>query len=94
MQNSEEPTGNVSDPVKREKIPHGANPSKCRSCGADCYWVKTLKGPHLIDRKQIKLFIPHGDRWVVVHGFSSHFATCPDADKWRSKGNKGQAVQK
>jgi len=42
---------------------------KCRSCGAPIEWVKTDAG-----------------KWMPVDpDGTSHFATCPDAEKWRKR---------
>lgn len=41
----------------------------CRSCGAPITWVKTESG-----------------KWMPLDpDGTSHFATCPDAAKWRKK---------
>lgn len=46
--------------------------SKCRSCGAEIYWVKTKAGKSMpIERTA------SGD-------MISHFATCPNASKHRN----------
>lgn len=53
----------------RFKMPPGSADSqaKCRSCGADIWWVETSGGKNMpIDRDG-----------------NSHFATCPDADRHR-----------
>lgn len=45
-------------------------PATCRSCGAAIRWVVAL-----VSRKRSPID-PDG---------TSHFATCPDADRWRKK---------
>ena len=53
-----------------EVIIDAASYSRCRSCGADIVWSKTLTGrtmPIDIDLK------------------TSHFATCPQSRLWRKK---------
>lgn len=49
------------------------NAAQCRSCGEHIVWCITAKG------KKMPIDVP------VVEGepTTSHFATCPDADKWR-----------
>ena len=49
------------------------NQSECRSCGAPIIWCVTSKG------KKMPVDMPEGDEPTT-----SHFATCQDADKWRS----------
>jgi len=47
----------------------GIEPSKCRSCGEDILFFKTIN-----------------EKWMPVNlDFSSHFSSCPQADKWRKK---------
>lgn len=57
--------------------------SQCRSCGAEIVWLKTQMGKNIpvnaedvVDNEQ-EVFDP--DTQVT------HFATCPDAPKWRKK---------
>ena len=54
-------------PVKTYKVDTDAPPSKCKSCGATVYWIKTFKGKNM----------------PVNPDGVSHFATCKQADKWR-----------
>lgn len=48
------------------------NQAECRSCGDPVLWCTTAKG------KKMPVDIPEGDEPTT-----SHFATCPDGDKWR-----------
>lgn len=75
----------------------------CRSCGAGIVWADTKAGKlcpfdlHLSPEGQWGIddtTTPplaakiEGHAGVVTEGFTSHFATCPDALKWRGKGAK------
>lgn len=65
--------------------------AECRSCGAEIRWVKLrpkLKN-HPIDAISRKVIVlsdvseggsPHAK---IVDGYTSHFATCPDAAEFR-----------
>jgi len=66
--------------------------AKCKSCGAEIEWIKTKAGKNApIDAKPVKVYIEapdligHENRWILISAFTSHFATCPDADKFRRK---------
>jgi len=60
---------------------------KCQGCGADTAWIETKGKRHLINRKPKKMFVLDSfDRFIaakLVNCYESHFATCPDADKFR-----------
>lgn len=47
--------------------------TKCKSCGAEIFWAKTNKGGNM----PIEL--------VGLAEWDSHYATCPQANKWRKK---------
>jgi hypothetical protein len=51
-------------------IPPSAPKKACRSCGADVVWITTTLGR--------KMPVDPGTG-------ESHFATCPQADKWRKE---------
>lgn len=66
----------------------------CRSCGATILWVVTMRGrPMPLDAEPVA----DGTVWIenghVMLGtppdgvirWRSHFATCPQADRWRKK---------
>jgi len=53
--------------------------SKCRSCGADVYWI----GKKIVDVAKKVIILPATGE--TVSGHQSHFASCPDAIKWRKK---------
>lgn len=64
----------------------------CKSCGAKIAWVRTPKGKLMpIDvepEKRITLEKnPEGPEplMVMVDTYTSHFATCPDANKHRKR---------
>lgn len=66
--------------------------ARCNSCNAEIVWARTAAGkatPMQVDAK---------GTWVIVDGvarqmeigdegpfYVSHFATCPEASKWRKK---------
>ena len=60
------------------------NESICKGCGANIQWVKTAKGK-IMPCNLAKVVIVTKDG-KVVSGFTSHFATCPKADKFRGGG--------
>ena len=56
-------------PKKVFKVDTDLPPSKCKSCGAEVWWIRTFSGKNMpVDRDG-----------------TSHFATCPHADRWRTK---------
>jgi len=56
---------------------------KCKSCGAPIVWVRSvINKPIPLDPKIYRVVTEDG---VVVKGRISHFATCPNADKFRRK---------
>ena len=60
----------------------------CKSCGAAVIWGQTAEGKRIImNEKPEKRYVVYGNAQLVkmVNTFISHFATCPDADKWRNK---------
>lgn len=69
---------------------------RCRSCGAAIVWGKTANGKAMpLDAKPERLFVlksaddPDCQDVVQVPTYRSHFATCPDADKFRRKEGGG-----
>ena len=63
--------------------------SKCRGCGADIIWIETHEGKKMpVDAKPkagfTKDFVGN---WKHTLLHESHFATCPQAGKFR-KGKK------
>ncbi|WP_046180362.1 hypothetical protein [Domibacillus tundrae] len=59
--------------------------SKCRGCGAEIQWIKTDSGKAMPADMQKQTIITASGQ--VVNGFTSHFATCPQANNFR-KGNQ------
>lgn len=60
-------------------VPVGAEPQKCRSCGAAIVWAKTAADrPVPLDLDHVRLI---GDRRYAT----THFAYCPHGREWRKK---------
>jgi hypothetical protein len=59
-------------------VPEGAQVGTCRSCGAAIVWSVTSRG-NPIPINAVNTRMVGGQRYGV-----SHFATCPDAKKWRN----------
>jgi len=71
----------------------GHRMSTCRSCEAEITWIKirpSMKS-HPVDAMPKKVIVlgdvisggsPVGK---MVDGYTSHFATCPNADDWRNR---------
>lgn len=65
--------------------------TECRSCEAPILWVKLRPGlkAHPVDETPKKVIVlsdvSDGGAPVakMVDGYTSHFATCPDAEGWR-----------
>ena len=55
---------------------------RCRSCGAPVVWIYGTTKRTICDPKVLTVVLDNGE---VVKGRISHFATCPDADKWRRR---------
>ena len=64
----------------------------CRSssCNAEVYWITTPKGrPCPLDAKPQKVWVLEEDgSWQLRMGYTSHFATCPDAKRFDKKQGK------
>lgn len=55
--------------------------SKCRSCGAEIKWLETESGKKIpVDAETV---VDEGATIFDPDQMKSHFATCPDAGKWR-----------
>lgn len=69
----------------------------CRSCGASIFWMPTTKGKRMpLDAQPVAdgLVWLHGGvahvgdqpaAMGVTERFTSHFATCPQAGRWRKR---------
>ena len=65
--------------------------SNCRSCNKPIKWIKTPGGKnHPVDAEPEKRWVfidsedfPELQGWNLMDTYTSHFATCPQADKWR-----------
>lgn len=59
--------------------------SKCKSCGADIYWIQMVSGKMMpVDAKEKKL-VRIKNRGEIITAYEPHWATCPNADKHRKK---------
>ena len=66
--------------LKRVPAPEKRIPNTCRSCGAEIVWLKTVNGKNMpVDAET---FEP-GDELFEPKRHTSHFSTCPEADKHR-----------
>lgn len=67
---------------------------RCKSCGAEIRWVKIEKSGRAmpVNAEALKVVVL-GDRmeWKVISGYTSHFATCPDAADWRKAADADDA---
>ncbi len=67
--------------------------AECRSCQAEVKWIKLrpMMKPHPVDPTPTKVIVlgdvSSGGNPVgkTVDGYVSHFATCPQADEWRTR---------
>lgn len=79
--------------------------TKCRACGAEIGFVKTVAGKTMpVDPEEIQFVPGEGPEMFVTPdglvlqgkrdphskeiGYTSHFATCPEADKFRKPRKK------
>ena len=69
-------------------------PSFCRECRTQIHWVKTPRGKNMpLDMHRVaggNVEVDENNQAVFVRKdglphFISHWATCPDADKFRKK---------
>lgn len=63
---------------------------KCGTCGADIIWVKTINDKPIPLNPEMKTILVKAlgsihPKYQTVRGRESHFATCPQANKWRKK---------
>lgn len=74
--------------------------STCKSCGARIAWVRTENGKNMpVDAEPERRVVvvvravgpdlPDEEVARVVDTFKSHFATCPNADRHRTKAKAG-----
>lgn len=59
--------------------------SKCKGCGAEVQWIKTPSGKAMPLNIQKQTVVTLEGQ--VVSGFTSHFATCPNANNFRRGAN-------
>lgn len=55
--------------------------SVCWGCGTLIKWLKTKKGKAMPVELSEKVIVTEAGE--VVRGYESHFATCPEADRFR-----------
>ncbi len=60
---------------------------RCRSCGAPVVLIYGATKRMICNPKILTVIT---DRGLIVHGRESHFSTCPNADKWRTKKMSGE----
>lgn len=62
---------------------------KCRSCGVEIVFLRTKRGANTpVDGETVPADATHATGFDPrVH--RSHFATCPEANKWRNRGKRG-----
>lgn len=67
---------------------------RCKGCGADIIWIKTMSGKAMpVDAKPEKRIVmlendvTGTQRGDVRDTYISHFATCPQSDAFRKKGD-------
>jgi len=56
-------------PKKKFKVDTDAPSSRCKSCKAEVWWIRTFNGRMM----------------PVNRDGTSHFANCPQANQWREK---------
>lgn len=78
-------------------VPAGTRPSTCRSCGREVFWIVTAAGRRMPvdctveggERPTRKGFTDPSDapgELTPKDGAgASHFATCPQAEQWRTR---------
>lgn len=57
----------------------------CRSCGVAILWIETPNGKRTpVEATPVRGWQTYGDgHWRLAELHVSHFATCPDARRWR-----------
>ena len=59
--------------------------SKCRTCGKEIVWLKTLRGKSMpVDAETVD----EGEKEFNYKKHISHFATCNQPEFWRKKNEK------
>lgn len=79
-----EPNGPVKGPWF--EVPAGTPPAGCRSCGQTIFWIATTGGKRMpVDCEVAGGRWPGTDFREPAGRGVSHFATCPDRDRWRQR---------
>ena len=64
--------------------------NRCKACGAELKWIKTKTSKAMpCDPKRVTVVTEQGE---VLNGYVPHWATCPEADRFRKAADtfKGQ----
>jgi hypothetical protein len=73
-------------PTRLSVLVDTAGPGTCRSCHAPITWYELISGRrHPVNAGAVILQTQHDDAGQLVgtiDSSDSHFATCPDAQKW------------
>jgi len=59
--------------------------SICKGCGKKIKWIKTEKGKDMTVDPEIATVIT--EKGKTIRGFIPHWATCPEAKKFRKANN-------
>jgi len=64
--------------------------SRCRSCDAEIIWVRMASSGRSmpINSAPVTVVLETESGWVVRTAYTSHFATCPDAQMHRKGGRR------
>jgi hypothetical protein len=57
--------------------------AKCKSCGAEIVWIKTIAGNPMPCDPAEQTFVTNDGQ--TLKGRVPHWATCPDSKKWKGK---------
>lgn len=59
-------------------------PGTCSGCQAPIYWVTLASGKRMpLDRGRETRMVFHEGQWLALGAYKSHFASCPEADRFR-----------
>lgn len=69
------------------------NNAKCKACKQDIFWVRMESGSNMpVDTRRLSVIVtsPDNGNGKVVSAYESHWSTCPHADRFKKKGEKGE----
>lgn len=74
----------MQGPERNIHVRHGEDrKTTCRTCGAPIRFVPSKHGNWIpVDERRLTVVTDAGE---VVNGRQSHFASCPQAEKWRKE---------